>query len=64
MDEQRQRIEQLHRRRRQIMAQELRAYLSPPEDKGLWAAIGARAPVPRSRPRGGKVLHFPHRDSA
>ncbi|MGE5591877.1 MAG: hypothetical protein ACM3ZA_14880 [Bacillota bacterium] len=62
MDDQRQRIQELHRRRREILAQELKAYLSPPWAAGLWVAIGSQASTPRSRPRGGKVLHFPSRN--
>lgn len=51
MDERRERqIRELHRRR-QIVAQELKAYLSPPGDTGLWAVIGAQ-------PEAGKVMQF------
>lgn len=42
-------ISELHARRRGIMAQELKAYLSPPQGTGLWAAIGAQTVAGRGR---------------
>jgi len=64
MDEKEKRIQDLHRRRREVLAQELKAYLSPPEDTGLWAAIsGQPAFSPGPRRPGGRVLRFPRRNS-
>lgn len=66
MDEQRQRIAELHRRRREIVAQELKAYLSPSGDAGLWATIGMEASeVTKSIRRSalGVLAIYPKRDN-
>lgn len=59
MDEEREKlIRELHRRRQRMMAQELKTYLSPPEDGRLWVVIGAQ---PADRPGPGRLRGRPCR---
>lgn len=65
VDEQKQRIEELHHRRREIMARELKAYVSPPQEGGSWASLGAQPTInPRPRPPVGKALPLPQHDDS
>lgn len=62
MDEQQEKLARtLHARRRRMMAQELKEYLSPLKGRGLWAVIGEQ-PMDRTKRRKptAKVVLFPH----